>query len=557
MTTDPSYYQSALYDFRQARQRAALQEVVGRLTGKSTRLLSYEEVATKLKLSARSDRGIQQIPVDAIVGSVGRYTDFSRTFLPRDAQDEQRWARVKTAFAGGEIPPIEVYKVGEVYFVLDGNHRVSIARQYGMEHIDANVIEVKTSVPLTPDIQPDDLIIKAEYAEFLEITRLAEQRPNVEIVLTSPGQYQKLLEQIEIECLSEDKEQCTCDEYYKAALCWYEEEYLPMVEAIQEKGLLRWFPGRTEADLVFWVLEHRTALEEETGWTARPDAAVENLAVEKSNRAESQSRKTGTWRKARMADRYIDRLFKDILVPLSGLEESWCALQQAIEVGAREKANVHGLHVVRSKKEKDSQKSAAIHSRFSESCEKAGLGWDFHVEMGEISNRICERARLTDLVVLNTAHPPEAGMAGFRSGLRTIIWKSPRPLLATCCSISTFDRALLAFDGSPKSKEALFVAAYIAEKWKTSLSVTTITNETHASPSALEYARAYLELHEIEAQYLEKSGPPEILHDVLDEQGINLLLMGGYGGTSLEERMAGSLVNVMLRLNHCPIFICH
>lgn len=556
MTTDPSYYQSALYDFRQAHQRAAVQEIVGRLTGKSTRLLSYEEVASKLKLSARSDRGIHQIPVNAIVGSVGRYTDFSRTFLPRDAQDEQRWARVKTAFAGTPFPPIDVYKVGEVYFVLDGNHRVSIARQNRMEHIDANVIEVKTPVPLTPDIQPDDLIIKAEYADFLEKTRLAEQRPNVQIILTSPGQYQKLLEQIEIGCLSQEKEQCSCDEYYQAALCWYEEEYLPMVEAIQEKGLLRWFPGRTEADLVFWVLEHRATLLEETGWLARPDAAVENLAVEKSSRAESRAVKTGAWRKARMADRYIDRLFKDILVPLSGLEESWCALHQALEVAAQENARVHGLHIVRSSKEKASQNVDTIQSRFSKLCEENKVAWDFHVEVGEISDRICERARLTDLVVLNTSHPPGDGMAGFRSGLRDIIWKTPRPLLATCCTINSFDRALLAFDGSPKSKEALFIAAYIAEKWSTSLSVVTLTSEAHASPSALEYARSYLELHEIEAQYFEKTGPPEILNDVMDEQGINLLLMGGYGGSALGEMMVGSLVNVMLRNNHGSIFIC-
>lgn len=130
MSPDPYKIHMAIQDFQSARQKAGMQEVLARIRGKSNQLLSYDDVAEKLKLRARSERGIQHIPVDAIVGSVGRYTDFTRTFLPRRANDQQRWARVKTAMEeGAGLPPIEVYKVGGVYFVIDGNHRVSIARQ--------------------------------------------------------------------------------------------------------------------------------------------------------------------------------------------------------------------------------------------------------------------------------------------------------------------------------------------------------------------------------------------------------------------------------------------
>ena len=125
----PSQYkfQMAIHDFQSARKKAAVHEVLARITGKSTQLLSYEEVAGKLKLQGRTERGVQHIPVDAIVGSVGRYTDFTRSFLPRHGDDQQRWAGVKAAFLedGAGLPPIEVYKVGEAYFVIDGNHRVS------------------------------------------------------------------------------------------------------------------------------------------------------------------------------------------------------------------------------------------------------------------------------------------------------------------------------------------------------------------------------------------------------------------------------------------------
>lgn len=556
MPADSSYYQFAIRDFQHARQQASLQEVLARLTGKSTQLLSYEEVAEKLGLTGRTDRGIRQIPLRAIVGSVGRYNDFTRTFLPRFQQDEARWARVRTVVAEGRMPPIDVYQVGEVYFVLDGNHRVSIARQNGMEHIDACVVEVNTPVPLTPDIQPDDLIVKAEYAEFLQKTRLAKLRPNVSITLTAPGQYRKLLERIEIECYGAGEEACDCSSFETAVLWWYDNVYLPATEAIREQGLLRSFPGRTEADLYLWVAEHRAALEQELGWEVRPEAVVTDLAASRSSRARKRESQTGAWRKSKMADRYIEHLFKDILVPINGQDDCWAALQQALGVAAREDAKVHGLHVVRTEKEKNAGQVEAIRAHFADLCERAGVVWDLHVDSGETAARICERARLTDLVALNTAHPPGDGLAGLGSGLRTIIWKCPRPLLATCCNVSTLDRALLAFDGSPKSKEALFVAAYIAEQWMASLTVLTLVSEKHADPAALDYARAYLELHEIEATYVERRGPPDALHEVMDELDINLLLMGGYSGSALEEVMVGSLVNLMLRVNHCPIIIC-
>ncbi len=117
------------------------------------------------------------------------------------SEDQVRWARVKTMVddpMSTGLPPIDVYKVGEVYFVLDGNHRVSIAREEGFEFIEAHVIEVKTDIPLTADTQPDDLIIKSEYADFLAQTDFASLRPGVDLSVTVPGQYEKLLEHIQV-----------------------------------------------------------------------------------------------------------------------------------------------------------------------------------------------------------------------------------------------------------------------------------------------------------------------------------------------------------------------
>src|SRR5512136_1741717 len=108
-------YLSALQDFKEARRKASIQEILARLAGRSSELLSYDEVAEKLKLNVRSDAGIHDIPLKAIVGSVGRYTEFTRDFMPLKNEDRDRWARVKAAVDDPQsagLPPIEVYKVG-------------------------------------------------------------------------------------------------------------------------------------------------------------------------------------------------------------------------------------------------------------------------------------------------------------------------------------------------------------------------------------------------------------------------------------------------------------
>lgn len=552
-------YLAALQDFRQARQHAALQQVLARLTGKSNQLLSYNEVVRKLRLSQSIERGVQPIPVNAIVGSVDRYTDFTRTFLPRRDEDQQRWARVKVAYSDpevGDLPPIEVYKIGDAYFVLDGNHRVSIAKLEGQTHVDAHVIEVQTNIPLSPDVQPEDLIVKAEYADFLEVTGLAALRPNVDLTLTVPGGYAKLKEEIAVQCYwSEQAQQCAVP-FAQAVENWYDEVYTPAAETIRDRGLLRWFPKRTVTDFYLWVSEHRESLENELGWTIRPQAAVAEWAERKTGQAGTREGSPGTWRKARLFDRYTERLFMDILVPLSGTPECWQALEQALAIAAREEAHLHGLYIVAAEAQKKSQEALAIQSRFNRQCQAAGIEGSLAIETGDVTRKIRERALLTDLVVLNLAHPPGAGLAALGSGLRTIIWQSARPILTVPGKASPLGNALVAFDSSPKAREALFVGTYLAERWKTALTVVSIREKSGAAPGDLDYAREYLELHEVEADFVTADGPIDLVLRTAEERQIDLVLMGGYSVSALEEVIAGSAVNLMLRQAHCPIFIC-
>jgi nucleotide-binding universal stress UspA family protein len=548
-------YFSALQDFTNARRKAAIQDILAWLTGKSSELLSYDEVAEKLKLNVRTESGVHEIPLKAIIGSVGRYTEFTRNFLPRKNVDQQRWVRVKAATdepGSPGLPPVEVYKVGEVYFVLDGHHRISVAREEGSEFISARVIEVKTAIPITSDIQPDELIIKAEYAEFLEKTDFANLRPGVDLSVTVPGQYDKLLEHIQIHRYFMGIDFQRDISYPEAVGHWYDKVYSSIIEPIRERGLLRWFPGRTETDMYLWVSAYRADLESELGWFIRPETVAEKLAVEENPK--SDLTETGSWRTAKMVDRYTDRLFGEILVPITGTEESWQALEQAIVVAQKEGSTLQGLHVISPKTKTDENYIWTIQARFNQRCKAANLTGNLVVQKGAIPRQVIERALLADLVILNVAHPPPAGLSSVRSGLRSIIWTSSRPILTVPGKASPMDNTLLAFDGSSKSKEALFVVTYLAEKWHTRLAILTITDD--GVQSVQDYARAYLELHDIQADFITKSGSFNVFLEEIKQRQINLVVMGSYGGTALSEVIAGSAVNFLLRKADCPLLVC-
>lgn len=554
MTKNSLQYQTAIQDFQRAKQRASIQEVLARFTGKSTKLLSYDEVAEKLKLRIRTERGVQHIPLDSIVGSVGRTTEFTRTFLPRRAGDQQRWAGVKAAFMDmdSNLPPIEVYKVGEVYFVVDGNHRVSIARQEKFTTIEARVIEFNTDVKLTPEVQIDDLIIKAEYVEFLDATRIHELRPNVDLSVTTCCQYDKLMQQIYVSqylLQEEGKQDVTLQD---SAAHWYDTMYIPLAEAIRDRGLLHWFPDRTITDLYIWISDNRAALEEEAGWEIQSDIAATDLILERTVQSEP-----GSWRKARTAKRYTDHLFNDILVPLSGDAESWDSLEQAITIAQREEAWIHGLHIVDSKKKLESEPALAVQAQFNKLCAEAGVEGKLFIEEGEITSKICERATMTDLIVLKIVHPPMGGLATLKSPFRKIIQKSSRPILGVPSKATRFQRALLAYDGSNLAKEALFVATYLAEIWKTELIVFTATDGTKVTADVQDHVRKYLDIHEVEAEYIiNEQGTMNNFKQTVKEQNADLVLMGSHGGTTLQQVFIGSALDYMLRESSVPVFIC-
>src|ERR671938_1709396 len=140
-------------DFTRARRRARLRALVARIRREhaSNRLLPFDDVRRELAAKNRLHRGTRVVDVDEIVGSVGRWRDFDRSFLPARASEGQRWKRIDRAFQKGEdLPLVELYEIGDAYFVVDGHHRVSVARFHGVPTVEAAVAEFRPKLPAAP-----------------------------------------------------------------------------------------------------------------------------------------------------------------------------------------------------------------------------------------------------------------------------------------------------------------------------------------------------------------------------------------------------------------------
>jgi len=262
-------------DFARARSRAFFSDILGFLSRRPRRLLSYDQVKERLRIGGPIYRGIRTVEIARIVGSVNRYADFDRAFLPMHNRIASRWQHVDRAFYEDvSLPPVVLYQVGEVYFVVDGHHRVSVARQQGQEFIEAEVRECKVKVPVEPDLRPEDLEILGARVEFLERSGLDRVLPGADIAVSVPDGYSRMLEHIAVHryFMGLDEQRDIPED--EAVIHWYETVYLPVVRVIQEQGILTAFPGKTEADLYIWVMDHQHFLHEQGRDLSPPEVAA-------------------------------------------------------------------------------------------------------------------------------------------------------------------------------------------------------------------------------------------------------------------------------------------
>lgn len=263
-------------EYERMRRRTLFRDVLARLAGRPNRLLSYEEVKQSLELGGPIYRGLKPVPVVQIVGSVDRYRDFDAEFMPAQDRTADRWKSVARAYYDEvNLPPVRLYKVGDAYFVLDGHHRVSVAREQGVAFIDAEVLEAVSRVPVSADLRAEDLEVLHEYRHFLERTRLDEIRPDQHIRFTVAGGYDRLIEHMAMHRYFIQVEWGRDVGEEQAVAHWYDTVYMPVVEAIRAHNVLADFPHRTESDVYLWIVEHLYYLQEK-----EKDVSIEEAAEE-------------------------------------------------------------------------------------------------------------------------------------------------------------------------------------------------------------------------------------------------------------------------------------
>lgn len=293
--------QQSSHDFARAYRRGFLRSIFSLIRHTDNRLLPFDEVMQHIPMRGEHSVGIKQIETSKIVGTVNRYQDFDRAFLPRQTNTRSRWESINSAYFRDIIlPPIDVYKVSDVYFVRDGHHRVSVARERGQYYMDAYVVEIDVHGKLNEKTSIQDLVIAHEYAMFLTRSKLDVVVPDVDFCFSIPGQYDRLLQHISVHrwFMGEKLDRPITDE--EAALGWYKDVYAPLVKVIRKHKILREFPQRTETDLYLWIIEHRWYLAEESKGKVSLDKAATHFMNRFSKRPFRHIRQLYKWLKKKL-----------------------------------------------------------------------------------------------------------------------------------------------------------------------------------------------------------------------------------------------------------------
>jgi hypothetical protein len=269
--------QDAQTDFSRARRRQQLSRLAARLRREPDDInviLPFDEVVQALGYRGERNLGLETIELDSIVGTVDRSREFDRLFRPTSRRLRQRWERINKAMREGKgMPPIDVYRIGELHFVRDGHHRVSVARALGLEVIEARVTEILTAVGAERETRLRDLALKSHERLFRERVPLPADAL-ARIRVPNGFDYAELAESIEawgFRAMQVRREFMTRE---RVAEAWFREEYVPVVEMMREAGL----SGRgTETEAYMRIAALRYLLLRTHEWS---DEVIERLREE-------------------------------------------------------------------------------------------------------------------------------------------------------------------------------------------------------------------------------------------------------------------------------------
>lgn len=490
----------AIRDFERARRRGNIELLLARLTGRSADLLSYEEVRKAVRGTNQSEKGLRDVPVEAIVGSLGRYKDFTHSFMPIHDSDQERWASVRMAAERGQgLPPVELYQIGEAYFVKDGNHRVSIARELGIPFIQAWVTEIESRVPITPDMNADDLILARQQVEFLQETKLDQLRPESNVRVTEPGKYPILLDHIRTHQYYMGIDHNREIGWEEAVTHWYDEVYLKVLKLIRQRGILDAFPDRTETDFYVWLADHRQELERGIGWEISTEDAIESLAeVERVGGSPEASL-------TEAASPTHFQLINDILVVLGPEIDNQTMLGQALEIATHESAMLKAIYTSADGDGGRELVPNSVQQLYDWVMAEAEVEGRLAADVDDWDVSALERARWNDLIIapIFDGSKQKTADARWESRWRNILIHSAKPILAVTDKLHKPDRGFLVFTGHQKDQQALFVSTWLASQWGMALTVG-IGGEPSQRNELIDQVEGYLEKYQLDAHFAAK-----------------------------------------------------
>jgi len=256
-------------DFAKARNKALFNEVQHFLNPDEATLISFSDIKKLLRPNNEVYKGMQVIPVKLIVGSEGRYQDFDNKFFPKNLHLKNRWEHIDMAHIQDiQLPPISLYELGGVYFVRDGNHRVSVAKTKGIEFIDAEVVSLQSEIKLNPNDSLKKMtkyVINYEKRVFYGETGFGDVTDFWCLDFSVPGQYDVIYNHIlthKYYINMNKTDEIGMDE---AIMSWFENVYLPTIRIIDKHHIMRFFHNRTKSDLYVWLIKYWEELKQKFG----------------------------------------------------------------------------------------------------------------------------------------------------------------------------------------------------------------------------------------------------------------------------------------------------
>ncbi len=271
-------------DFNKAHTKALVNEIQHILKPDEAALISFSDIKKLLKPKNEVYKGMQIVPIKLIVGSEGRYQDFDNQFFPKSKFLKTRWEHIDMAHIQDvPLPPISLYEVGGVYFVRDGNHRVSVAKSRGVENIDAEVVSLQSEIKLKPSSTKEDMVrqvITYEKRVFYTETNFGDITDFWCLDFSTPGQYDVIYNHILFHKYYINMDKTEEIPFEEAVLSWFRNVYLPVIQTIDRHHIMRSFKKSTKSDLYIYFIKYWDELKQKFGNDFSMDKAAEDFKTE-------------------------------------------------------------------------------------------------------------------------------------------------------------------------------------------------------------------------------------------------------------------------------------